>query len=85
LDDGPAYVEKKMFGGIGFMLNGNMAVGVNKEDLIVRVGKEDYANALAEPHARPSTSPANPCKAGYTFRPRVMHRMPTCEVGCSAV
>jgi TfoX/Sxy family transcriptional regulator of competence genes len=48
----PGYTERKMFGGIGFMLHGNMAVGVINEDLIVRVGRERYESALAEPHAR---------------------------------
>lgn len=47
------YTEKKMFGGIGFMLRGNMASGVKGEDLIVRVGTEGYDDALAEPHTRP--------------------------------
>jgi len=53
LDQGPSYTEKKMFGGVGFMLNGNMAVGVNQDNLIVRVGKENDEEALAEPNARP--------------------------------
>ena len=39
-----------MFGGIGFMLGGNMACGVNKESLIVRVGSENYEDALSMPH-----------------------------------
>jgi hypothetical protein len=43
-------VEKRMFGGVGFMLQGNMACGVQGEDLIVRVGPERYAEALIEPH-----------------------------------
>lgn len=47
------YTEKKMFGGVGFMLYGNMANGVIGEDLIVRVGKEQYESALAQPQARP--------------------------------
>ena len=34
--------EKKMFGGITFMLRGNMCCGVTKEDLVVRVGAEQY-------------------------------------------
>ena len=34
---GVPFVEKKMFGGLGFLLNGNLACGVNKNDLIVRV------------------------------------------------
>lgn len=38
--------EKKMFGGIAFMVAGNMAVGVNQDDLIVRVGLENYEAAL---------------------------------------
>ncbi len=39
------YTERKMFGGVGFMLHGNMAVGVIGEDLIVRVGREQYEEA----------------------------------------
>src|SRR5713101_3004437 len=42
--------EKKMFGGIGFLLNGNMLVGVWKESLIVRLGPEEGDEALKEPH-----------------------------------
>jgi len=49
----PGLEEKKMFGGIGFLVNGNMACGVNKNDLIVRVGPEKHAAALARPHTRP--------------------------------
>jgi TfoX/Sxy family transcriptional regulator of competence genes len=45
-------VEKKMFGGIGFLLNGNMACGVHGENLIVRVGKERYAESLARPSVK---------------------------------
>jgi TfoX/Sxy family transcriptional regulator of competence genes len=41
--------EKKMFGGVGFLLNGNMLVGVWKDSLIVRLGEE----ALLEPHVKP--------------------------------
>ena len=40
-----------MFGGVGYLFQGNMACGVNGEDLIVRVGKENYQNALADPDA----------------------------------
>lgn len=46
------FSEKKMFGGVGFLLHGNMCVGVWKELLIARVGPEHYAGALAEPHVR---------------------------------
>jgi len=45
-------IEKKMFGGIGFMVQGNMACGVNKDDLIVRVGPDAYQEALDHPHTK---------------------------------
>jgi TfoX/Sxy family transcriptional regulator of competence genes len=45
-------VEKKMFGGIGFIVNGNMACGVNGSALIVRVGPEQSQEALSRPHTK---------------------------------
>lgn len=44
--------EKKMFGGIAFLLNGNMCVGVHKQDLIVRLDPEETDEALSQPHTR---------------------------------
>jgi hypothetical protein len=44
--------ERKMFGGIAFMLSGNMACGVLGEELIVRLGPEEGERALGEPHTR---------------------------------
>lgn len=46
-------IEKKMFGGIAFMFDGNMCFGTINDDLVVRVGPERYKDALAMPHARP--------------------------------
>jgi len=48
LDGRPGMVERKMFGGIAWMLEGNMACGVIGEDLLVRLAREDAAAALAE-------------------------------------
>ena len=45
--------EKKMFGGLAFLIGGNMCCGVRGEDLLVRVGPEGGPSALAEPAARP--------------------------------
>ena len=45
--------ETRMFGGIAFMLNGNMFCGVLRDDLMVRVGPEYHERALAQPYARP--------------------------------
>ncbi len=44
--------EKKMFGGLGFLLNGHMCVGVWKNSLIARVGPEEYDAALSRPGAK---------------------------------
>src|SRR6516165_9399136 len=44
--------EVKMFGGIGFMLNGNMLVAVSKRGLLACVGKDAEAEALLRPGAR---------------------------------
>ena len=48
----PRLTEKRMFGGIAFLIGGNMACGVNGDSLIFRVGAEHYAASLAQPGAR---------------------------------
>ena len=45
-------VEKKMFGGIAFMVQGNLCCGVLQDDLIVRIGPDGHAEAMARPYAR---------------------------------
>ncbi len=44
--------ERKMFGGLCFMVSGNMCCGLTSEAFMVRVGKEKFEGALAQPHAR---------------------------------
>jgi hypothetical protein len=44
--------EKKMFGGVGFLLNGNLLVGVWKDSLVARLGPEGGDEALLEPHVK---------------------------------
>ena len=52
----PGVAEKRMFGGMAFMLDGNMLVGILKDgSLLARVGKEGYAAALDRPGASPMT------------------------------
>ncbi len=46
------FTEKKMFGGVGFLLGGNMCVGVWKEFLILRLGLDGYETALSDPNTR---------------------------------
>ena len=44
--------EKKMFGGVGFLLHGNILVGVWKDSLIARLGPDEGHLALLEPHVK---------------------------------
>ena len=62
LGEQPGLVDKKMFGGVGYMLYGNMACGVNQDVLIVRVGPEGYQEALAQPHVKPFDMTGRPMK-----------------------
>lgn len=59
-------VEKKMFGGIAFMVSGNMCCGVVGEELMARVGPEQYQQALAEPYAREMDFTGRPLK-GFVY------------------
>jgi TfoX/Sxy family transcriptional regulator of competence genes len=62
LGEQPGLVDKKMFGGVGYMLHGNMACGVNQDALIVRVGPEGYQEALAQPYVKPFDMTGRPMK-----------------------
>jgi len=59
-------VEKKMFGGIAFMVDGHMSCGVVNDTLMVRVGPERYAEALARPYAREMNFTGRPLK-GFIY------------------
>ena len=60
---------KKMFGGIGFLLNGNMLVGVWKDSLIVRLGPEEGDEALKEPHVKEFDITGRPMKGWVLVAP----------------
>ncbi|MBM3994856.1 MAG: TfoX/Sxy family protein [Planctomycetes bacterium] len=60
---------KKMFGGLGFLLNGNMLVGVWKNLMIVRVGPDDYDDALLEPHVKEFDMTGKPMKGWIMVEP----------------
>ena len=62
----PLLVEKKMFGGIGFLLQGNMACGVHGENLIVRVDPAEYEEILSQQHVKPFDMTGKPMK-GWIF------------------
>jgi TfoX/Sxy family transcriptional regulator of competence genes len=62
--------ERKMFGGIIFLLQGNMCCGVHRDALIVRVGLEEAGRALAEPHTRVFDLTGRPMKAWVLVDPK---------------
>mgnify|MGYP001076593929 CR=1 FL=1 len=58
--------EKKMFGGIAFMVNGNMCCGVVNDTLMARVGPDQYEAALKRPHTRKMDFTGKPLK-GFVY------------------
>jgi TfoX/Sxy family transcriptional regulator of competence genes len=69
LDERPGLVEKKMFGGIAFMLQGNMACGVVGDELMVRVGPEQHQETLARPYTRPFDFTGRPMQGWVVVTP----------------
>ncbi len=61
--------ERKMFGGVAFMVAGNMACGVLGEDLIVRLGEEEAERALAEDGVRPFDFTGRPMRTTVYVSP----------------
>ena len=64
--------ERKMFGGLCFMVNGNMAFGIVGEDLMVRVGPERYDEALGRPFAREMDFNGRPMRGFVYVEPEGM-------------
>jgi TfoX/Sxy family transcriptional regulator of competence genes len=58
--------EKKMFGGLAFMIDGNMCLGIVGADLMVRVGREAWEACLAMEGARPMDFTGRPMR-GYVY------------------
>ena len=59
-------VERKMFGGLAFMVSGNMCCGVSNGDLVVRVGPDSYAAALEHQHVREMDFTGKPLR-GFVY------------------
>ena len=66
LDGERGLSEKKMFGGLTFLLDGKMCCGIVKDELMVRIPADQHATALNRPHARPMTFTGRPLK-GFVF------------------
>ena len=65
----PGCIEKKMFGGVGFLVHGNMLVGVWKDLFIVRLGPDAGEEALLEPHVREFDITGKPMKGWAMVEP----------------
>ncbi|SFI09200.1 TfoX/Sxy family protein [Planctomicrobium piriforme] len=64
--------EKKMFGGVAFLLNGRMLVGVWKEFLIARLGPEQGEHALREPYVQPFDITGKPMRNWVMVGPEAL-------------
>jgi hypothetical protein len=69
IGDRPDRTEREMFGGIAFLINGNMAVGVSGDELMVRVGKDAHDEAVALPGARIFDMSARPMRGWVVVAP----------------
>jgi hypothetical protein len=69
LSDVRKLTEKKMFGGISFLVGGNLACGVSGPSLMVRIGRGDVAAALAQPTVRPLDMAGRPMKDWVLVEP----------------
>ena len=72
VDDG--VTEREMFGGIAFMLHGNMVCGVIRDALLLRLGPEGCAAALEEDHTRPMDFTGKPMRSMMLVDPPGIER-----------
>jgi TfoX/Sxy family transcriptional regulator of competence genes len=56
------FKRKEMFGGIGYMFNGNMCVGIHKDDLIVRFDSGTSESLMSKKHVKPFAITGRPMK-----------------------
>ncbi len=73
LEAKPGFREKKMFGGVCFLLRGNMACGILNDDLIVRAGPQKYGDLLKLPNTREFDITGKPMK-GWVMVSKEGHR-----------
>jgi len=69
----PNLTSRKMFGGVGYLINGNMACGVLGERFIARIGKDTYDEALAQPETSPFNTTGRAMR-GWVFVDLIVDR-----------
>ena len=75
--------ETRMFGGFGYMLNGNMCIGIHKDTLIIRVGVDTAAEIIGEPGVRPMDLTGKVMKGWATLEPEAIAEDSDIERFCS--
>ncbi|PHS02832.1 MAG: RNA methyltransferase [Blastopirellula sp.] len=65
-------VAKKMFGGMGYMLNGNLCVAISKDALIARIGPENYEDALEQPDVSEFSPTGKPMRGWVLISPEAL-------------
>ena len=73
--------ERKMFGGLAFLQRGNMVCGVVKADLMLRLGPQAAAEALAQPNTRPMDFTGKPLKSMIYVDAAGIVSMKVCSAG----
>jgi TfoX N-terminal domain len=71
--DALAVTERKMFGGLAFMLSGHMFCGVVEDTLMVRLGPDGADRALDRAHVRPTDFTGRPAKGAVFVEPGGLH------------
>lgn len=66
----PSLTERRMFGGVCYMLNGNMCCGVLNDELIVRVAPDQYEAAMKRAHTRVLDFTGKPMKGFVVVLPK---------------
>lgn len=72
IGDYPGMTENRMMGGFGYLLNGNMCVGIHHDNLIVRIGVESAEHILREKHVRPMDFTGRIMKGWATIEPEAI-------------
>ncbi len=76
LQDRVNVVEKKMFGGLCFMVSGHMAVGIVNDKLMARVGPNQYEESLTKPHTIKMDFTGRPMKGMIYVLPEGLQKDP---------
>ena len=69
LADQSGLTEKKMFGGLAFMVQGNMACGISGDNMMVRISPDEMDSAVAQAHVRPFDMTGRPMKGWILVAP----------------